>query len=1347
MDASGPSDECKGHDGGVLPLELRVHGVGNPPDDTVLPPPGVETDTDVRLVRWGHLVAGKKLFPLWVLLAPFTLANVAGWMHPANAPRRSVWCRRIVHVIGISLTVTTTAWVAQLIVDVGAWQGLVALGVWERHPIWRLTLGLVLTLIAVVAAFNLAGRTREAAEAVAPYTAAPEARGGIDDDERIYNPAFFAHEPDLAFLTIVHQLAALGTVAIMGVLAFQRAETTAVVGRPGALRLGDVFVTVGGIQWIGVAALAVAGMEHPRLWHQRWRYSGPAVAMGLAVLLSNAGWSGAALALRLLSGVTGSEVVLGSEVALLEGFTWGVGAALLTAAVIAVIAAVGRVRADDPTAGPGVPRPLLVLRSLVRGIDLIVTAGVIVAFAVGSVQFLDRFRPPNGLIDLWPVQIVAPSSGGLSWLYAAVPLVLVIAAGAAAVATRHVPRMRPWVASAWEVLTFWPRRFHPLAVTPYSEVIVPQLQLAVVDGLKSGSQVVISAHSQGSVLAVSALAGLAGGGVNLAGTSLVTHACPLGPLYGRFFPHQFAPEALVPLSRHLAVEQGAGSAWFNAWRPGDPVGGPIERSRGNSATSGPVELRLSGVGHTAAFDDPEVRRAIDVLIVITAIPQPDQVIPPLDRVSFSPKPMVGWFDPSVLFLAGSSLALTDAVGPFADRRESLGVSGSAGGVIELAEFGPESTPGQPVWIDYVADIGDGQVPTMAVAWHLARGLIRRENGAKPDEQPSPERAVELAHEQHWDHPVALTPRPTPDGDDVALPRGSLLVIGGDLAYPIGTTKAYENRVIGPYQQASDGPEVSAGTPPVVVAIPGNHDWYDGLNGFAGLMCQQAKLGVWQTVQQRSYVAVALAPGWMLWAVDGGPTGSDVNPSQLAYFRAIGRDLAPEVSVILAWPTPAWASGHRHVQAQVALDRFVLDTLGDPDRVALYLSGDSHHYAHFCDESSGVHYVTAGGGGAFTHPTHSLQRRRTLQLNRPGEVDETTFALTDASGRFGRRTLRLRSVFPSFAASKRALWRHVRFPFINSGFLLVTGTLNAMFALIAVVVFGGDRALLAVLRDLGDFRLAEYWANPVTWGPALIVLAGTTVFARAERADRASKFTARIAGLAHGVVQLFVIGIVLALSARAGTWAGDLFNDGPRNPASVLGITIAAPSLVAGVFAIVVATVVGSVVSAWVLAGYLVVTNLRLGMHDNEAFSALRLTTYKNFLRIRIEPDGDLTVYPVGLERTKLPRRSSAPPEGVGIDAHPAVFATDPKLIEAPFTVRHRSGLSDPTRPVPPQPDRRAAPDAEASRSGPHRRAAAAASPLRPPARRVRSAPPPVHPSDPPPSSGPSSTGDDPAPPR
>ena len=47
--------------------------------------------------------------------------------------------------------------------------------------------------------------------------------------------------------------------------------------------------------------------------------------------------------------------------------------------------------------------------------------------------------------------------------------------------------------------------------------------------------------------------------------------------------------------------------------------------------------------------------------------------------------------------------------------------------------------------------------------------------------------------------------------------------------------------------------------------------------------------------------------------------------------------------------------------------------------------------------------------------------------------------------------------------------------------------------------------------------------------------------------------------------------------------------------------------------------------------YLLIALNIFGIHWNEAFSSLRIEDYKGFLRLKIDPDGTLTVYPIVVE--------------------------------------------------------------------------------------------------------------------
>ncbi len=86
--------------------------------------------------------------------------------------------------------------------------------------------------------------------------------------------------------------------------------------------------------------------------------------------------------------------------------------------------------------------------------------------------------------------------------------------------------------------------------------------------------------------------------------------------------------------------------------------------------------------------------------------------------------------------------------------------------------------------------------------------------------------------------------------------------------------------------------------------------------------------------------------------------------------------------------------------------------------------------------------------------------------------------------------------------------------------------------------------------------------------------------------------------------------------------------------------------------------------------YLLVALNVFGFHHNEAFSSLAIEDWKNFLRMRIGPDGALTIYPVGIER--VPRTWEAVP-GAGpgeAQLRPAPGSgTPPVLIEPPVVVR------------------------------------------------------------------------------
>jgi Calcineurin-like phosphoesterase len=291
--------------------------------------------------------------------------------------------------------------------------------------------------------------------------------------------------------------------------------------------------------------------------------------------------------------------------------------------------------------------------------------------------------------------------------------------------------------------------------------------------------------------------------------------------------------------------------------------------------------------------------------------------------------MTRWFDPwSVL-----------AMLPFfraKDQRDASSNSGRREGKSEPdLELGDEH-----VWIDYVADMGDAFDPTMHIAWLLGRKhLVHRPVGADP----------------------------------TILRRGKLLVLGGDEIYPIATEERYQKQLRRPYEKAMSSPPVQA---PMVVAVPGNHDWYGGKKGlgpWSAVFCEGKKFGEWQTVQSTSWWSVRLPHGWWMWGLDTALKGK-LNDEQKNYFNSL--DVRSGEQVILCTPVPLWRLRETKPERLHEIDTLMRSAVESKGAVArLYLAGDQHVFAAYertrIDTGFEELHVTSGGGGAFLHPTHNL----------------------------------------------------------------------------------------------------------------------------------------------------------------------------------------------------------------------------------------------------------------------------------------------------------------------------------------------------------------------------------------
>ncbi|MDA2810783.1 hypothetical protein O4J56_09065 [Nocardiopsis sp. RSe5-2] len=214
---------------------------------------------------------------------------------------------------------------------------------------------------------------------------------------------------------------------------------------------------------------------------------------------------------------------------------------------------------------------------LLPGVALV----ALVAFAVGTGRLT---AVPGGRAEpAAPPAAVAPGPDGAlqeavgllvtvgSWLGA---LMLVALVGIGFSAYRRRP-VRQAVGVLWDVGTFWPRVAHPLAPPSYAERTVPQLVARVAATAEGGQGVVLSGHSQGSVLAAATVWQLPPH-VRPA-VAVVTHGSPLYRLYTRYFPAYFGPAALADAAARVA-------GWRNLWRVTDPIGGPVHTAPAGGRT-------------------------------------------------------------------------------------------------------------------------------------------------------------------------------------------------------------------------------------------------------------------------------------------------------------------------------------------------------------------------------------------------------------------------------------------------------------------------------------------------------------------------------------------------------------------------------------------------------------------------------------------------------------------------------------------------------------------------------------------------------------------------------------------
>ncbi|HEX2316355.1 MAG TPA: metallophosphoesterase [Thermomonospora sp.] len=233
-----------------------------------------------------------------------------------------------------------------------------------------------------------------------------------------------------------------------------------------------------------------------------------------------------------------------------------------------------------------------------------------------------------------------------------------------------------------------------------------------------------------------------------------------------------------------------------------------------------------------------------------------------------------------------------------------------------------------------------------------------------------------------------------------------MVVCSDVIYPGGEAADYRAKFFRPY----------ADYPAPIYAIPGNHDWYDGLRGFMRVFCDLkgefdppawrgafgplARL-LWRdpgpmdefallrardeyrggerqrAVQPAPYWAID-SPSLRIVGIDTGITGG-IDRDQAAWLREVSAGPKPKLLItgkplyVDDRPKPCPIEGEKAT---------VHDIVADPaHHYVAVIGGDTHNYQRYSrtlEDGRTIEYVVSGGGGAFMHATHTIPRTTVVE---------------------------------------------------------------------------------------------------------------------------------------------------------------------------------------------------------------------------------------------------------------------------------------------------------------------------------------------------------------------------------
>jgi hypothetical protein len=559
------------------------------------------------------------------------------------------------------------------------------------------------------------------------------------------------------------------------------------------------------------------------------------------------------------------------------------------------------------------------------------------------------------------------------------------------------------------------------------------------------------------------------------------------------------------------------------------------------------------------------------------------------------RPAVCWYHPAVLLLAARDVLSSLNQFRNRDERESFPLPLT---VIDRSQRPPDAGD---FWFDFIADTGDGGNATYAVAH------------------------------------TALADQVVGDEGQV-LPRGELLVFGGDLAYPSASTLDYRYRFTELFEAAlpdeasynEAGTALVRGQPFTLAALPQNHDWMDSASTFGRYFLRsktsRALLAA-EIPQQQSYFCVRLPQGWWLLGLDFA-LHDDIDREQFEQFKALAsaqglqaevngqlvtQRIGPEDRVILLYPEPIWTTPVAAGVHPGGAKRYQLLEGLLQSRIAVRLAGDLHHYMRLTSEHDGQ-LITCGTGGAFCHPTHSRLSTAPIvvrNVTNASAIPASAARIVQVGRDDGRAPGQSRPFSKVSGAD---------YPPINQSRKLSLGNITALFASGGGGFWQGNRwfaALLAALylagAGLQQLPFGLLWSTALF--AALCLPLGAESRLEVSPAGPAWRGSALAlgTGLAHALCHVAAmvgvswgVRLLLPLVAAVGV-AG--------------GVLVGLLGLLTG----------GAVLGTLIFGTYLALMS-RLGFLTTNGFSALALQDFKGFLRFRISADGALQAYFVAIDQ-------------------------------------------------------------------------------------------------------------------